>query len=81
MYAGRLQSRGYPGLGSGSTLVRDTYGDSVDNVVLIVAGSSASSLGEHDKDWKLGDAQLWRHSDVRTNLRVNFTVIQKRFPE
>lgn len=78
-----LHWRGHGSLGSksASTVVRDTYGDTVDDVLPIVAGSSVSSFVEDDDDWSLGDTPLSRNAGVRTSLFVDFAAIQTRCRE
>lgn len=62
-------------------LVCDTYGNAVNDVVLIVAGSSVSSLIVHEDDSNFGDITLSRSTEVPASLRVDFTAIQMQCHE
>lgn len=53
-------------------MVHDTYGDTGDEIVLVVASSSVSALAEHDDEWNLGEILLLRLAYIRARLRVVF---------
>lgn len=74
MRAVRWQGHG-SGFESASTLVSDTYGDTIDDVVSVVAVSLESALLEEDDDWNLGEISLSRNDDVHASLRGDFTAI------
>lgn len=57
-------------------MVCDTYGDTVDNIVRVVYGSSVSGPLEEDEDWNLGYISLSKNADVRASLPVDFTAIK-----
>lgn len=64
-----------------STLVCNAYGDTFEDVVQVIAGSSVSGFVEEGDDWNLGDVLLSRSADVCASFRVNFTVIQMQCGE
>lgn len=66
------------GFKSASTLVRDVYGDTVDDVVTAFAGSSVSSLIEDDDNWNFGAFPLSRNFDLCTSFSVDLMAIQTR---
>lgn len=59
----------------------DEYGDTIDNVVPVVAGNSVSGLIENDDKLNSGDIPLSKNADVRTSHSNDFTAIQMRGPE
>lgn len=59
-------------------MVRDTYCDTVNDVVSVVAGSSMPSLVEEDDHWILSDILLSRNADIRASLHMDFNVTQTR---
>lgn len=75
MHALRLWDHGYLDFESDPNLAYDTYGDTVNDVVPIVTGSSVSGLFENDDDWNLGHVLLSRTADVRSIIHSNFTAI------
>lgn len=74
----RWHGPGSPGFESASNLVRDTYGNTVDDVALDVAGSSVSGLVDDNEDWNVGEIQLSKNADARASLLVDFMAIQTR---
>lgn len=76
MPAGPCQSPGSLVLERASTFVRGSYGNTVDDVVLIIACSLASDVVEDEEEWNLGDIQLLRNADLGASLRVDFMVNQ-----
>lgn len=76
MRALHWRGHGYLGSRSASTSLLDTNGDTVENDVPGVTGSSVSGLIEDDDDWNLGGILLSRNTDVLASLRVDFRAIQ-----
>lgn len=77
----RWWGQGSLGFGSASNLFSDAYGNTVDDVVLVVAGSSESGFVEEEDDWNLGNIPMLRKDYVRWNLRVEFTAVKPRYRE
>lgn len=50
----RWREHGFYGFETAPTLASDTYGDTVDEPVPVVAGISVACLVEDDYDWNLG---------------------------
>lgn len=72
----RWRGHGSLGLECASTLVRNGHGDTVENMVTVVARISVSGLLEDGNDWKLGDFLLSMNVVVRVSLYLDFTAIQ-----
>lgn len=53
-------------------MVCNAYGDTIDDVAPVTAGSGLSCLVEDDDDWNSDDIALPRNADVCTCLRFNF---------
>lgn len=60
---------------SASTVITDTYGDTVDDAAPVAAGTSVAGLVEDNDNWNLSDIRIRRNVDVWASLGVDFTGI------
>lgn len=66
---------GFLGFKSASTLDRDVYGDTIDDVITVLSGSSIASTVEEYQDWNWGNIPLSRNTAVRSSLHDNSTTV------
>lgn len=72
----RWQGHGCLGFEDSSIMVRDAYGDTVDDDALVIAGRGVFSLVYDDSDWNMSDTSISRNADVPVSLRVHLTATQ-----
>lgn len=69
------------GFACASIMVLDAYGDVVDDVPPVDAGSGVSDLTEEDDNWSLSKTLLSKNAEVHGGPPVDFPAIQTRCRE